>query len=226
MLGVLRPSSAATQQKQDAERREREGVDLRNGGGGGGGGGNGGGGGGNVPRIIWFRPTDKRVPLIAIRASCCSPLSCLSSTDPFPSPSQRPSKPPKTSSTDPTSTRIDCSSRVSRGGRFRVFIRALLSLASSLSASSSRFRPSNSFGVLVEELGQIGDIETETNALLKDCNFSAEGEQASDPSQHCMKADFSRSQTSPRPSSSVFLPSPSPFPSVRTRNLIPRRAFR
>lgn len=57
MLGVLRPSSAATQQKQDAERREREGVDLR----------------GNsqpqqAPRIIWFRPTDKRVPLIAIRA--------------------------------------------------------------------------------------------------------------------------------------------------------------
>jgi hypothetical protein len=28
-LGVLRPSSAATQQKQDAERREREGVDFR-----------------------------------------------------------------------------------------------------------------------------------------------------------------------------------------------------
>lgn len=56
MLGVLRPSSAATQQKQDAERREREGVDLR---------------GNNqpqqAPRIIWFRPTDKRVPLIAIR---------------------------------------------------------------------------------------------------------------------------------------------------------------
>lgn len=32
------------------------------------------------------------------------------------------------------------------------------------------------FGTLVEELGPIGDIETETNALLKDCNFSAEGE--------------------------------------------------
>lgn len=62
MLGVLRPSSAATQQKQDAERREREGVDLRastNGG--------GGGHSGPPPKIIWFRPTDKRVPLIAIR---------------------------------------------------------------------------------------------------------------------------------------------------------------
>lgn len=55
MLGVLRPSSAATQQKQDAERRDREGIDLRN----------------QTPqvapKIIWFRPTDKRVPLIAIR---------------------------------------------------------------------------------------------------------------------------------------------------------------
>lgn len=30
------------------------------------------------------------------------------------------------------------------------------------------------FGTLVEELGVIGDIETETNALLKDCNFTAE----------------------------------------------------
>lgn len=30
------------------------------------------------------------------------------------------------------------------------------------------------FGTLVEELGAIGDIETETSALLKDCNFSAE----------------------------------------------------
>ena len=62
MLGVLRPSSAATQQKQDAERREREGVDLRNEGGGG-----GHRGGQPVPKIILIRPTDKRVPLIAIR---------------------------------------------------------------------------------------------------------------------------------------------------------------
>lgn len=35
------------------------------------------------------------------------------------------------------------------------------------------------FGTLVEELGQIGDIETETSALLKDCNFSAEGQSVS-----------------------------------------------
>jgi exoribonuclease R len=54
-LGLLRPSSAATKEKQEAERREREGdrgdeprrpIDR--------------------PKIVWFKPTDKRVPLIAI----------------------------------------------------------------------------------------------------------------------------------------------------------------
>jgi len=54
-LGLLRPSSQATKEKQEAERRERE--------------------GGNPrqhdrqqerPKIVWFKPTDKRVPLIAI----------------------------------------------------------------------------------------------------------------------------------------------------------------
>lgn len=54
-LGVLRPSSAATKEKQEIERREREGdtgkrtePDA------------------HKPRIVWFKPTDKRVPLIAI----------------------------------------------------------------------------------------------------------------------------------------------------------------
>lgn len=54
-LGLLRPSSAATKEKQEAERREREGDR------------------GDEPRrpierpkIVWFKPTDKRVPLIAI----------------------------------------------------------------------------------------------------------------------------------------------------------------
>ena len=55
-LGLLRPSSAATKEKQEAERREREGdrgEDIK------------------VysterPKIVWFKPTDKRVPLIAI----------------------------------------------------------------------------------------------------------------------------------------------------------------
>ena len=30
------------------------------------------------------------------------------------------------------------------------------------------------FGTLAEELGPIGDIEVETSALLKDCNFPTE----------------------------------------------------
>ena len=30
------------------------------------------------------------------------------------------------------------------------------------------------FGNLVEELGPIGDVEVETSALLKDCNFPTE----------------------------------------------------
>lgn len=53
-IGVLRPSSAATKEKQEFERREREGdrakkdePEAR-------------------PKIVWFKPTDKRVPLIAI----------------------------------------------------------------------------------------------------------------------------------------------------------------
>lgn len=55
-LGLLRPSSAATKEKQEAERREREGdrgEDLRR-------------APTERPKIVWFKPTDKRVPLIAI----------------------------------------------------------------------------------------------------------------------------------------------------------------
>lgn len=55
-LGLLRPSSAATKEKQDAERRERDGVDLRaesnrN---------------APAPKILWSKPLDKRVPLAAM----------------------------------------------------------------------------------------------------------------------------------------------------------------
>jgi protein SSD1 len=57
-LGVLRPSSAATKEKQEIERREREGDrpgSKRD-----------DGDSGSRPKIVWFKPTDKRVPLIAI----------------------------------------------------------------------------------------------------------------------------------------------------------------
>ncbi|GAA5864874.1 hypothetical protein JCM3774_004257 [Rhodotorula dairenensis] len=132
-LGVLRPSSAATQQKQDAERREREGVDFRSGdrNGGGGGGGGGHSHGQQAPKIIWFRPTDKRVPLIAIP------------TDQAPAD----------------------------------FVHHSERYADRLFVACIKRWPITSlhpFGQLVEELGAIGDIETETSALLKDCNFSAE----------------------------------------------------
>ena len=55
-LGLLRPSSAATKEKQEAERREREGdrgEEQKR-------------GPIERPKIVWFKPTDKRVPLIAI----------------------------------------------------------------------------------------------------------------------------------------------------------------
>lgn len=56
-LGLLRPSSQATKEKQEAERQARD-----------------GGNSGRQqperqqdrPKIVWFKPTDKRVPLIAI----------------------------------------------------------------------------------------------------------------------------------------------------------------
>ena len=56
-MGLLRPSSQATKEKQEAERAAREGHNSRpqqserqQ----------------DKPKIVWFKPTDKRVPLIAI----------------------------------------------------------------------------------------------------------------------------------------------------------------
>ena len=55
-LGLLRPSSQATKEKQEAERQTRDGPggrhqqDRQQ----------------DKPKIVWFKPTDKRVPLIAI----------------------------------------------------------------------------------------------------------------------------------------------------------------
>ncbi|BGP50054.1 Translational repressor [Rhodotorula kratochvilovae] len=123
-LGVLRPSSAATQQKQDAERREREGVDLR-------GGQNNNNNRQQPPKIIWFRPTDKRVPLIAIPTEQ-APADFVDNADKY---------------------------------QDRLFVACI---------KRWPITSLHPFGQLVEELGPIGDIETETNALLKDCNFSAE----------------------------------------------------
>lgn len=119
-LGLLRPSSAATKEKQEAERREREGDR------------------GDEPRrpierpkIVWFKPTDKRVPLIAIPTEQAPPD----------------------------------------------FVQNSEAYTNKLFVACIKRHPISSlhpFGTLVEELGPIGDIEVETSALLKDCNFPTE----------------------------------------------------
>jgi protein SSD1 len=54
-LGLLRPSSQATKEKQEAERAARDGGNNRQ-----------PERQQDKPKIVWFKPTDKRVPLIAI----------------------------------------------------------------------------------------------------------------------------------------------------------------
>jgi protein SSD1 len=120
-LGLLRPSSAATKEKQEAERREREGDrgdEPRR-------------GPIERPKIVWFKPTDKRVPLIAIPTE------------------QAPAD----------------------------FVQNSEAYADKLFVACIKRHPISSlhpFGTLAEELGPIGDIEVETSALLKDCNFPTE----------------------------------------------------
>ncbi|KAF9453085.1 RNB-domain-containing protein [Macrolepiota fuliginosa MF-IS2] len=120
-LGLLRPSSAATKEKQEAERREREGdraEEPRR-------------GPIERPKIVWFKPTDKRVPLIAIPTEQAPPD----------------------------------------------FVQNSEAYANKLFVACIKRHPISSlhpFGTLVEELGPIGDIEVETSALLKDCNFPTE----------------------------------------------------
>lgn len=121
-LGLLRPSSAATKEKQEAERREREGdrydeqaarKETER------------------PKIVWFKPTDKRVPLIAIPTEQAPPD----------------------------------------------FVTNSEAYADKLFVACIKRHPISSlhpFGTLVEELGPIGDVEVETSALLKDCNFPTE----------------------------------------------------
>lgn len=56
-LGLLRPSSQATKEKQEAERAARDGGSGRH---------HDNNRQQDKPKIVWFKPTDKRVPLIAI----------------------------------------------------------------------------------------------------------------------------------------------------------------
>jgi len=117
-LGLLRPSSQATKEKQEAERAARE--------------------GGNSrpqperqqekPKIVWFKPTDKRVPLIAI--------------------------PTEQAPRDFVEKHQDYANRIFVACIKRWPITSL-----------------HPFGTLVEQLGEMGDLRVETDALLRDNNF-------------------------------------------------------
>lgn len=116
-LGLLRPSSQATKEKQEAERAARDGGrqhDNRQ---------------PDKPKIVWFKPTDKRVPLIAIPTE------------------QAPKE----------------------------FVEKHQDFADRIFVSCIKRWPITSlhpFGTLVEQLGKMGELSVETDALLRDNNFS------------------------------------------------------
>jgi protein SSD1 len=119
-LGLLRPSSQATKEKQEAERQARDGAhgrhqDRHQ----------------EKPKIVWFKPTDKRVPLIAIPTE------------------QAP----------------------------RDFVEKHQDYANRIFVASIKRWPITSlhpFGTLVEQLGEMGDLRVETDALLRDNNFGSD----------------------------------------------------
>lgn len=117
-LGLLRPSSQATKEKQEAERQAREGHSGRHqqerhq----------------DKPKIVWFKPTDKRVPLIAI--------------------------PTEQAPRDFVEKHQDYANRIFVACIKRWPITSL-----------------HPFGTLVEQLGEMGDLKVETDALLRDNNF-------------------------------------------------------
>uniref|UniRef100_A0A8H7KAY0 RNB domain-containing protein n=1 Tax=Bionectria ochroleuca TaxID=29856 RepID=A0A8H7KAY0_BIOOC len=120
-LGLLRPSSQATKEKQEAERAARDGGNSRH----------------NdsrhqeKPKIVWFKPTDKRVPLIAI--------------------------PTEQAPRDFVEKHQDYADRIFVACIKRWPITSL-----------------HPFGTLVEQLGRMGDLKVETDALLRDNNFSSD----------------------------------------------------
>jgi protein SSD1 len=118
-LGLLRPSSQATKEKQEAERAARDGGrshDHRQ---------------QDKPKIVWFKPTDKRVPLIAI--------------------------PTEQAPRDFVEKHQDYADRIFVACIKRWPITSL-----------------HPFGTLVEQLGRMGDLKVETDALLRDNNFSSD----------------------------------------------------
>ncbi|KAL4924410.1 mRNA-binding translational repressor SSD1 [Aspergillus undulatus] len=119
-LGLLRPSSQATKEKQEAERLARDGAHGRN-----------QDRQQDKPKIVWFKPTDKRVPLIAIPTE------------------QAP----------------------------RNFVEKHQDYANRIFVACIKRWPITSlhpFGTLVEQLGEMGDLKVETEALLRDNNFGSD----------------------------------------------------
>lgn len=120
-LGLLRPSSQATKEKQEAERQARDGNSGRH----------------HEPRqqdkpkIVWFKPTDKRVPLIAI--------------------------PTEQAPRDFVEKHQDYADRIFVACIKRWPITSL-----------------HPFGTLVEQLGRMGELKVETDALLRDNNFASD----------------------------------------------------
>ncbi|KAK4669787.1 Translational repressor [Podospora pseudopauciseta] len=120
-LGLLRPSSQATKEKQEAERAARDGSNSRH----------HDNRAQEKPKIVWFKPTDKRVPLIAIPTE------------------QAP----------------------------RDFVEKHQDYADQIFVACIKRWPITSlhpFGTLVEKLGKMGDLKVETDALLRDNNFSSD----------------------------------------------------
>ncbi|EFR01536.1 cell wall biogenesis protein phosphatase Ssd1 [Nannizzia gypsea CBS 118893] len=120
-LGLLRPSSQATKEKQEAERQARDGYsgrpqhDRHQ----------------ERPKIVWFKPTDKRVPLIAIPTE------------------QAP----------------------------RDFVDRHADYANTIFVATVKRWPITSlhpFGTLCEQLGPMGNLKVEIDALLRDNNFAAD----------------------------------------------------
>ena len=120
-MGLLRPSSQATKEKQEAERQARDGSfnrhppERQQ----------------EKPKIVWFKPTDKRVPLIAI--------------------------PTEQAPRDFVEKHQDYANRIFVACIKRWPITSL-----------------HPFGTLVEQLGEMGNLKVETDALLRDNNFGSD----------------------------------------------------
>jgi protein SSD1 len=115
-LGLLRPSSQATKDKQEQERGGHSRNESRV---------------QDKPKIVWFKPTDKRVPLIAI--------------------------PTEQAPRDFVDKHMDYANRIFVACIKRWPITSL-----------------HPFGTLVEQLGEMGDLRVETDALLRDNNFGSD----------------------------------------------------